>query len=461
MTRPTVLVVDDEAFFRRLFSDILAEEGSYQIEVAESGEEALARLARGGVDILITDMVMPGICGLDLVRRARALDNPPEVILATGNATVESAIQALKNGARDYLLKPCNPEQLRHLIRTCLEQRRLLDENSLLRSQIRLYQQGQQLSSQLDVDNLLQEALQLLRHETGAPSRGLAFFAGPDGVSRIVGGSDGDLGEEPAKSLADALFPHINTIGKGELLDASRLALAEGGPDDIRQLWLFPLQADSGVLGTLVLFNPEGQSFPAPFPHDRLLFLAEQAALGFRNACQYQGARELIYTDDLTGLYNHRYLQIALEQEIRRAERYGLDFSLAFIDLDLFKSINDTHGHLIGSSVLREVGEQLRRCVRDADMLFRYGGDEFTALLVETDNRGAKVVAERIRRTIEEHVYDAGQGKTCRLTATVGHATYPVHARTKQELIDLADRAMYEGKQSRNVIRGAAELKPG
>lgn len=459
MPRPTVLVVDDEAFFRQLFSDILAEEGTYEIETAESGEAALARLARGGIDVLVTDMVMPGICGLDLVRRSRAMNNPPEVILATGNATVESAIQALKNGARDYLLKPCNPEQLRHLVRTCVDQRRLLDENLLLRSQIRLYQKGQQLSSQLDIEVLLHETLELLLNENGEQIRYLAFLANPDGVSRVI--CDAGTAEDQARHLAEALSPHALTSGKGEILEATQFVFPEGSPEDLRCFWLFPLQSDNGMQGALVLYNAEGQSFPDPFPREILLFLAEQAALGFQNACQYQGARELIYSDDLTGLYNHRYLQIALEQEIRRAERYGLEFSLAFIDLDFFKNVNDTHGHLIGSGVLREVGELLRHCVRDADMLFRYGGDEFTALLVETDTRGAKVVAERIRKAIEGHLYDAGQGKTCRVTATVGHATYPIHAKTQQELIDLADRAMYQGKQQRNVIRGAAELRPG
>jgi diguanylate cyclase (GGDEF)-like protein len=459
MPRPTVLVVDDEAFFRQLFRDILAEEGAYEIEVAESGEAALARIAQGGVDVLITDMVMPGICGLDLIRRSRTFNNPPEIILATGNATVESAIQALKNGARDYLLKPCNPEQLRHLVRACVEQRRLLDENHLLHSQIRLYQKGQQLSSQLDVDTLLQESLSLLFNETGKQIRYLAFLANQDGVNRVL--ADTETTEDQAKCLAEALIPHLSTVGKGEILAAAQVAIPEGAPEDLRFFWLFPLQADNGMQGALVLFNTAGHSLPDPFPREILLFLAEQSALGFQNACQYQGARELIYTDDLTGLYNHRYLQIALEQEIRRAERYGLEFSLAFIDLDFFKNVNDTHGHLIGSSVLREVGELLRHCVRDADMLFRYGGDEFTALLVETDNRGAKVVAERIRKAIEEHHYSAGQGKTCRVTATVGHATYPIHAKNQQDLIDLADRAMYQGKQIRNVIRGAAELRPG
>jgi diguanylate cyclase (GGDEF)-like protein len=101
----------------------------------------------------------------------------------------------------------------------------------------------------------------------------------------------------------------------------------------------------------------------------------------------------------------------------------------------------------------------LRRCVRDADLLFRYGGDEFTALLVETDGRGAKTVAERIRRAIEEHTFVLGEELTCRLTATVGYATFPIHAKTRQELIELADQAMYQAKQSRNAICSAADLR--
>ncbi|RLB64687.1 MAG: diguanylate cyclase response regulator, partial [Deltaproteobacteria bacterium] len=90
--------------------------------------------------------------------------------------------------------------------------------------------------------------------------------------------------------------------------------------------------------------------------------------------------------------------------------------------------------------------------------LFRYGGDEFTALLVETDTRGAKIVAERIRSTIEAFNFSTGQGKTSRLTATVGYATYPIHATTKNKMIDLADKAMYLGKSDRNIARSASEI---
>jgi diguanylate cyclase (GGDEF)-like protein len=455
MPKPKILIVDDEVFFRRLFTEILSEDDLYNIETAGSGKQALDYLTREQVDVILADMVMPEICGLELIRRTRSLDPAPDIILATGNATVESAIQALKSGARDYLIKPCNPEQLRHTIKTCLEQRRLIAENSLLQSQIRLYQKGQHLSGQLDVNLLFQESLTTLLNELGY-GRGLAFLSNQNGISHIeANGFDGDQ----ARQLAELLLDRTLEMDQAENLRAVDFPEIAEKYTDLHSLWIFPMKAENQEHGALVLCNPSDSELPESLPQQSLTFLAEQVALGFRNACQYQGARELIYTDDLTGLYNHRYLHIALEQEIHRSERYGLEFSLAFIDLDLFKNINDVHGHLAGSEVLRRVGGLLRECARDADMLFRYGGDEFVALLVETDTRGAKIVAERIRSTIENFDFPTGKSSTSHLTATVGHATYPIHATTKNELIDLADKAMYLGKNDRNVARSASEIR--
>ena len=455
MPKPKILIVDDEVFFRRLFTEILSEEDLYNIVAVDSGKQALDYLAREQVDVILADMVMPEICGLELIRRTRSLDPAPDIILATSNATVESAIQALKSGARDYLLKPCNPEQLRHNIKSCLEQRRLIAENTLLQSQIRLYQKGQHLSGQLDVSSLFQESLNTLLNELDH-GRGLAFLSNHNGISHIeANGFDDDR----ARQLAELLLDRTTKMDQAVILQAEDCPeIAEEYPD-LLSLWVFPMKTENQEHGALILCNPRGSELPESLPQQNLIFLAEQASFGFRNACQYQGARELIYTDDLTGLYNHRYLHIALEQEIHRSERYGLEFSLAFIDLDLFKNINDEHGHLAGSEVLRLIGGLLHECVRDADMLFRYGGDEFTALLVETDTRGAKIVAERIRSGIESFDFPTGQGDTSRLTATVGHATYPIHASTKNELIDLADKAMYLGKNDRNIAKSASEIR--
>jgi two-component system, cell cycle response regulator len=456
MKKPTILVVDDELFFRRLYAEILNEE-DYVIQTASSGEEAIARLEEGEVDIVLTDMVMPGIDGLELLRRARSLDSPPEVILSTGHATVESAIHALKNGARDYLVKPFNPEELRHLIRICLEQRRLLDENSLLHKQIRLFLRGQNLAFLLEIERLLPEAVNLLRHEMGQ-GRGFAFLLGKNRVPRIFGMQGVD--QSSAKSMIRALSPHVKGLSDGyRVLYRDELQPETDWPENIHAVLLCPLRCQKSLKGAIIIMNAaEADSSPA-IPSDNLTFLSEQATLGFENAYRYQGARELVYADDLTGLYNHRYLQMILDQEINRAQRYKLEFSVVFIDLDHFKDVNDTYGHLAGSKALKEVAMLLRKSVREVDVLFRYGGDEFTALLVETDSRGAAIVAERFRTSIEEHVFLSAAGMPSRLTATVGYATFPKDASDKQGIIDLADRAMYEGKNIRNVSRGAWEIK--
>lgn len=454
MKKSSILVVDDELFFRRLYTELLVEDG-YQVEAVTSGTEALERLRRNGIDLVLTDMVMPGIDGMELLRQTRNLENPPDVILVTGHATLETAIQALKNGARDYLIKPFNPAELRHLVRTCLEQRRLLDENSLLKTQIRLFQRGQNLASLLEIERLIPQAVNLLIHEVGQ-GRGFGFLLGQDRVSRLLGVKGFD--ESQAEGLADALLPHLKGLSGVRLLRGEELPAASSLPPDIHTLCLFPLHSKKKLKGALVLLNPAGSDFRHSLPHESLLFLAEQAALGFQNAYRYQDAQELIYTDDLTGLYNYRYLQEVLDQEIRRSERYGLEFSLIFVDLDYFKNVNDQFGHLAGSQALKEVATLLRACVREVDVLFRYGGDEFTALLVETDSRGAALVAERIRCSVEKHTFLADSESASNLTATVGYATYPDTATDKESIIDLADQAMYHGKKTRNVSRGAWEL---
>ncbi len=456
MSKPTILVVDDESFFRQVFCDILSEEGLYQVETAASGVEAMERLETCNFDVILSDMIMPGVTGLDLLRHTRSLNPSPEVILATSSASVEMAVQALKNGARDYLLKPCTPEQLKHVVQSCIEQRRLLNENSQLRDQIRLYQQGQSLATQLDVATLLHDSLQTLLHELGG-GRGCSFFLENDQISLTT--TCPNLSETQAKALINHLASRIEMMDRVTLLQGEDLGDPDDGLDDLRSVWILPLTAEQKFRGAVILCNPVGNDLPDNLPEKHLGFLAEQVALGFRNACQYEGAKGLIYTDDLTGLHNYRFLQISLAQEIHRAERYGLVFSIAFIDLDLFKNINDQHGHLVGSDVLKKVAAQLKTCIRDADLLFRYGGDEFTALLIETDSQGAAIVSERFRKIVESLEYRTALGDTCCLTATVGHATYPLHATTQTELIDLADKAMYQGKLDRNVTRSATQLK--
>ena len=184
-----------------------------------------------------------------------------------------------------------------------------------------------------------------------------------------------------------------------------------------------------------------------------LNFFYRQVRFALLNAERGMNTQNLIYIDDLTKLYNSRYLNVVLDRELKRSERYRNFFSVLFMDLDFFKRVNDTHGHLVGTRVLVEAGNVLRSCVRETDTVVRYGGDEFVVLLVETRAEEAILVAERMRKMIEEKPFGQEKGLDIRLTISIGIAAFPEHATTKQHLLNLADKAMYRGKDStRNIV---------
>jgi diguanylate cyclase (GGDEF)-like protein len=154
-------------------------------------------------------------------------------------------------------------------------------------------------------------------------------------------------------------------------------------------------------------------------------------------------AEDLSVTDDLTHLYNSRYLDAVLHRETKRASRSGRPLSLLFIDLDGFKSVNDTYGHLFGSRALVEAAAVIRSSARETDVVARFGGDEFALVLPDTGGEGAFAVGERIRERLAAHVFLVGAGLGVRLTCSVGVATLPDVANSSDELIQAADKAMY------------------
>ena len=139
----------------------------------------------------------------------------------------------------------------------------------------------------------------------------------------------------------------------------------------------------------------------------------------------------MAFIDSLTNLYNSKYLEMALDKELKRADRLVMPVTTLFLDLDNFKRINDTNDHLVGSKVLIETGKILLRCVREVDTVIRYGGDEYVVVLVDADYHVASRVAERIRSTIENTSFLSDEGLDIRITASIGIATYPVHTRDK------------------------------
>lgn len=440
-----ILIVEDDAFFREIFSDILQEDG-YFVETASSGEEALAMLSKSGYQLVVTDMVLQDISGLDILSRAKQMDTDIEVIVVTGYGNMESAIYALKNGARDYLVKPISHDEFKHVVRLAMEQRRLLDENQGLKDQIRLFKTSQTIANCIDIDLILQLVLDAVIKETG---REKGFTCLRDAAGEIVLTETKGISRESAGKINEALKLVFNW--EEEVFpDPKRvqIALPTGSGEVKLNLLLLPISSKSELQGVIVLFGGNDHTPISSLNLSNLHFLLEQSALALENAGRYSLAKNLLNIDELTGLYNYRYLDIALERELKRAERFGLSMAVIFLDIDMLKGINDTYGHLIGSRILKEVGAVLKNSVREVDIVIRYGGDEYTIILIETGRQGAAIVAERIRKTLATHPFILGENLEVTLTACLGYACYPDDTRSKLELLEMADRAMYYGKAS-------------
>jgi diguanylate cyclase (GGDEF)-like protein len=260
----------------------------------------------------------------------------------------------------------------------------------------------------------------------------------PAGFLRRFGEALATPGPGPTVIHADTL--NISASGGADFLAENRILLSVP----------FDLAPESRVYAVLGLRGtPDAEALNSPL----LNFFQRQARLALINAERSAQAQSLIYIDDLTKLYNGRYLNVVLDREMKRSERYRNFFCVLFMDIDFFKRVNDAHGHLVGSRVLVEVGEVLRSCVRDSDTVVRYGGDEFVVLLVETNAGEAMFVAERMRKMVEAEPFAKEARLGIRLTISIGIAAFPEHATTKQTLLNLADQAMYRGKEStRNVV---------
>ena len=234
--------------------------------------------------------------------------------------------------------------------------------------------------------------------------------------------------------------------------EAGGHALPEAGGLVAASVLCLPLVWREGVVGVIELARDSSE--PEPFGPEHLqvaMPLAEYAAIALENARMFHKLEQLTITDEWTGLYNARYMQACLEEEVARAQRYGRSLALIFLDLDGFKGVNDRYGHGAGSTLLREMGDRLRRITRQTDRPVRYGGDEFVIIMPETDRAGALATAERLRQEVMRPVL-LGE-KEAHLTASFGVASYPEDGGDARSLLDAADRAMYEAKaRGRNRV---------
>ena len=205
-----------------------------------------------------------------------------------------------------------------------------------------------------------------------------------------------------------------------------------------------PIIYDDKLAGILAV---EDYSSDRIWDYDEIRLMetvADQLSVAINHAYLFHKVKELATTDGLTGLLNHRHFQERLQHEINISIRFDKPLSLILLDLDHLKRINDTYGHRAGDAAIKHIARAMLSVLRNIDVAARYGGEEFVAILPSTDIEGARTVGERLRQAISaEPVAEVGT-----VTASIGIATFPIHASTREELIEVADRAMYVAKNS-------------
>jgi len=310
-----VLVVDDDLSIRSVVGEVLTDEG-YEVEMAASGEEALEIFAKGNIGVVMTDIRMGGMSGVQLLQKLKEINPDQHVIIMTSYASIDSAIAVLKAGAYDYLIKP-------------------FEDLELVISAAHRAMESVQLNEEKD---------QLLK--------------------------------------------------------------------------------------TLKQRNEELKQ-----ANERL--------------------QEIAIRDGLTGLFNHRYFQEILTREVARSARYGNQLSLLFVDVDDFKKYNDTHGHQLGDTLLRQLSHIIMGAMREGDVVARYGGEEFVVILPETDLEYAKKVAEKLRGLVEDHPFRGEESQPeGKVTISLGVADWSSGRDTAAQIIHDADQALYSAKsEGKNCVR--------
>ncbi|GIE97763.1 GGDEF domain-containing protein [Paractinoplanes rishiriensis] len=341
---------------------------------------------------------------------------------------------------------------------------------------------GETLSSTHDVDRILHVILRTALAATGARA-GLVLLLDPTGrhlVARCAVGLTGDW-DVPEADLAKLRLPVGSGVlgavaagnearrGQGEVGSAeppcrTYVAVPICAPATVDD----PLVPDNGpaTLGVLALYDRVGgDEFDEGDLHTLRTF-AGQAGVAVHNVRVHEEAQRLSLTDPLTGLWNYRYLRESLRREVERANRFGRMLAVLVLDLDHFKEVNDTYGHAAGDAVLGEFARRIRVGLREVDVAFRQGGEEFVVLLPETDAYGGAIVAERLgaavrARPVPIEPRRPGQPDRIPVTVSIGVAVFPEHGADAQQVLHAADDALYAAKRAGRDTYRLAEMSSG
>jgi diguanylate cyclase (GGDEF)-like protein len=318
------------------------------------------------------------------------------------------------------------------------------------------------LTSSFDLDTILRTILDHMEHTVGADLWALLMLDEQSQELHYVIAAGGgqqtlrDLHVKVGEGIAGWVAEHGETLIVPEAAHDPRLKQPSGiAAGIVRSVIAMPLRGRKGTHGVIEIYNPRADQltdYTIAFLH----ILADHAAIAIENAHDVARIQQLTITDDTTGLYNVRHLYEILALELDKSQRKDQPLSLAFIDLDRFKLVNDAHGHLIGSELLAQVGQRLKELSRKQDWCFRYGGDEFVILLPNTGAPLALELIHNLHRRLMATPFRMKNGLELTVSASIGLASAPIDGKDIHSVIGSADTRMYMVKASgRGKVRGA------
>jgi two-component system cell cycle response regulator len=474
-----ILVVDDSEVTRAILSRTLRGAGFEVLEARDGAEGALTAL-RELPSAVVTDLEMPTMDGFPLLRLLKAdplCANIPVLIL-TSHAEAASRFWSLRTGADAFLTKDYRPHELVATVRRLVEEAAVgphppqSPETAAPPSASGPLEVLARVARQLDasllqatvVNTLLEKGMAAGDfHDAGravletlgqvVDARFLAVAVAELETAMIEILVQDPLAPEDVEAARDLLIQRL-CLPPGAAVEA-RIGGAPGKErvDLERMVWI-PLSL-RGAAGGLALLPRDLDQDRLASP-ERLAGYLPPLILVLDNARLSQRLHEMSTVDGLTRQLNHRAIYERLTEEMERARRYRTPLSVILCDLDDFKEVNDTHGHLAGDLVLREAATVLRSCLRATDVLGRYGGEEFLAVLPQVDLAAARLAAERLRRGLEGNAVRLSSGAMVRVSASFGVATWDELAATATVdlLVSLADRRLYDAKAAgRNCVR--------
>lgn len=414
---------------RELICERLQKEAFHTVE-AEDAETALAGLADHEFDVAIVDVKLPGMDGIELTKRIK--DGSPDtmIVMITGVADVDIAVRAMRAGAEDFALKPFNLDALTLTVERALGKRRLILENRAYQEELEA--RVRKATAELDRTN---KELRLARDQLQN-----IFDSSSDAIiSTNMRGRIDFFSRGAEEMLGCTQEQACGTLAHHFLGD---------GVEDIRRM-VVGLQARGRVLNYAAdLVRKDDTRVPVTMSVS-LLHAADGEVSGAISISKdmteqrelEHNLRELSIRDGLTDVYNRRYFRERLAVELNRARRQGHTLSVLLFDIDDFKAYNDTHGHLAGDKMLEQLGVIIKECIReDVDIPFRYGGDEFTVVLVETTAEQAREIASRLRASFSKWT----RGESTLSIGMLAHA----EGMDEETIIREVDRRMYRAKRA-------------